>query len=95
MRYDKDLRWTRRLLLALLGMNLFSMVAFGLRHNWLNAVPFLIWSMNFLFMLRWTRHQQEWRDQRRILEAALQESLRISHSIREAFGEAEPGQEDE
>jgi hypothetical protein len=65
MIYDQDLRWTRRMIIALAGFNLVTLIEYAIQHLWGALVAGLIWTGNLLFILRWNRLLQEDRDQRR------------------------------
>lgn len=71
MQYEKDLEWTRRLLLAMVAMNVLMAVEYAFRHMMADFVAGLIWTINFLSLLRWNRQCQGERDERRIHEAVL------------------------
>lgn len=76
LKYDKDFGWTRRLFLFLVALNVLSSIAYAFHHAWADAAAGVIWTINFFALIRWNRQCQEQRDHRRLLEAALNESLR-------------------
>jgi uncharacterized membrane protein len=76
LKYDSELRFTRRLLFVLLALNLGNTIGFAFRHEWIVMATAAIWSINFLCMIHWNRRNQEQRDQWRILESAVREALK-------------------
>ena len=81
MKYDKDLLWSRTLLVLLIGANLGTSVQAAFRNDVWMVIGGGLWCGNFLFLLRWNRQMQRDRDERRILGATLQKALQEDREI--------------
>lgn len=71
MIYDRDIRWERRVLVALLLVNLAMAAANFAERHWLIAATCLIWTSSCAVALRMARDHQMCRDEMRLIAAAL------------------------
>lgn len=75
LKYDHDLRFSRRLLIALQLLNIITAILYGMERKWSLVAAGIVWCFNFLFLLRINRTMQEQRDRWRVIESALREAL--------------------
>jgi hypothetical protein len=71
MIYDRDLRFTARVLVGVLLLNLAGAIVSALSGSWGVCAGFLIWTVNANTWRTINRHVQFQRDRNRLIEAAV------------------------
>jgi hypothetical protein len=72
---DRDIRQMRRVIFAMIAMNLINSVWFGYLRHWVDCIASVMWTLNFWVMLRSLRAQQKSRDLGRETDAAIMRVL--------------------
>ena len=71
MIYDRDIRWQRRCIFALILLNAIGMVSMAILHQWFVAFAYGVWATCCTVQLGVLRIQQVTRDMGRVIEAGL------------------------
>jgi uncharacterized membrane protein YjjP (DUF1212 family) len=75
VKYDKELRYYRAVMLILAITILLGAVAHGVKHRWLDVVCNCLWATACLTWRSGIKNQQKTRDEIRVMTAAVRGSL--------------------
>jgi hypothetical protein len=71
VKYDRDIRWLRRLLLLLIAVNVGFAIGRFRHGDWINGLAAIIWTVNCVLSMGTIGTSQKTRDQTREVNSAV------------------------